>query len=237
MSMPFHVYGVNLNHFRQALGSKNQKLLEQSIKFIEQHTLYHTKGKPKKIEKQEKKNVSDLTLFRGCLERIINTGIIYDFTPPWELKNKTEQDWDTFYKERYILAYSLEALFAQSSNFHLYSAVGRQMHDRVFNELKKSATLNNYSEKLWHYIFDGRSLAGEPILDARNYGYLTNAEVRTVLDSLRYFQTDEGIRQLVEFDSNLTYNKLQDDVEFIISCFEQMQKNQQDAFFITMATA
>lgn len=83
MSMPFHIYRVNLNLFRQALGSKNQKLLEQSIKFIEQNTLYHAKGKPKKIEKQEKKNVSDLKLFRECLERIINTGIIYDRISPF----------------------------------------------------------------------------------------------------------------------------------------------------------
>lgn len=221
MSIRISQYGVFLASFYEALNSKNDQVLTETMSWLENEGLLGWLEVDKELNRK---------VFQYYLHRIIFEGTLTWKEGDPELEELEKSRDHIFIEERsfrgftskdvlrnrvesrtVITSDSVKALLMRNSNFEKFSEVGvyKVSQDLSFiASLAKNVSKNSGIEELWKLAIEGRSFLGEVRYNdiVFNYGYLTREEIKQLLESLAYYQTESGQKYLQDLISRYGAN-------------------------------
>lgn len=155
MSRLVETFGVKLSNLYEALGSKNEELLEATYEFLFSNKVPAHFVVPNPSE-------TDKPLYKLYVAQLVNEGSIR-----WPnnsvlsslLSSREENGSSTIYEQQFIICYSLRALFAQFTPFRWCGNWSSRIHWKVYDSLKTLPSFTTRTRQLWSYILlDGRPL-------------------------------------------------------------------------------
>jgi len=216
MGVAYHTYRVNLAHWQQAVGSKDQELYQKALKYLEDTWFGLIQRQEVAIERPLYVEHLERIIFEGQVSsEIISAERLNQFVKNYrekyrldydllmlELDEDSADDLDILDLELGRLSLAISAIFSTDASFFRYGWRNAWRYYSLYEDLKTNVGLDAQAQQLWKYFLEGRSLGGEfPSLlnyERHLHTFFKNAELKDMLGSLEYYRTAAGIKHLAE---------------------------------------